>query len=57
MNWYGEISVSTLTVNWGTVAPGSDFTSNVQTGITISYICNGSFQEQVMTTSPWLDGG
>jgi subtilisin family serine protease len=56
MAWYGEVSVSTLVINWGTVAPASDFTVNVQTGVTITYICNGNFQEQVMTTSPWLDG-
>jgi hypothetical protein len=54
MAWYGEVSVSTVLINWGTVDPGSDFSSNVQTGITITYICNGDFQEQVMTTSPWL---
>jgi hypothetical protein len=57
MAWYGEVSISTLTVNWGTVDLSSDFTSNVQTNIAVSYICNGSFKEQVMTTSPWLEGG
>jgi hypothetical protein len=54
MAWYGEVSVSTLTVNFGIVAPGSDFTNNVQTNIMVTYICNGIFHEQVMTTSPWL---
>jgi hypothetical protein len=56
MNWYGEVSISTIDITWGTVDPGSDFITNIQTGITIKYICNGDFQKQVMTTSPWLDG-
>ena len=52
MAWYGEISVSTVLVRLGRRRYGSDFTANVQTGITITYICNGNYQEQVMTDQP-----
>ena len=44
MAWYGEISVSTVLVSWGAVAINSDFNTNSQTGITLTYICNGSYQ-------------
>jgi subtilisin family serine protease len=54
MAWYGEVTVTTVTINWGTVNMSSDFAANVQTGIIVGYICNGNYQEQVMTTSPWV---
>jgi hypothetical protein len=54
MAWYGEVIVTTVTINWGTVNMGSDYTANVQTGIIMAYICNGNYQELVMTTSPWV---
>jgi hypothetical protein len=56
MNWYGEVSVNTPTVNFGTVALGSDFSSNAQTGISVTYICNGNYSQQIKVTAPWTGG-
>ena len=53
MNWYGEITVNTASVDWGTVGLGSDFSANEQTGISVTYIANGSYNEQVKASSPW----
>jgi len=51
MNWYGEITVGTSTVSWGTVSPGcSNETSPV---VNITYICNGNYTEQVKTSQKW----
>ena len=57
MNWYGEITVGNSTVNWGTVALGSDFSANSKTGISVTYICNGNYTQQVKSSSPWSGGG
>ncbi len=57
MNWYGEIIVNTTNVNFGTVMLGSDFSSNTQTGISVTYICNGSYRQQVKVSSPWTGSG
>jgi len=53
MNWYGEIVVNTPNVDWSTVAPGSDFSVNSQTGISLTYIANGAYDEQVAADSLW----
>ena len=52
MNWYGEIATS-ASVDWGTVTAGSDFSANKQTGISINYIANGAYDEQVAASTPW----
>ena len=57
MNWYGEITVNTPSVNWGTVNLGSDFSANPQTGISVTYICNGSYNQQVKSDGSWSGGG
>jgi len=57
MNWYGEITVGNSTVNWGTVALGSDFSANSKTGISVTYICNGNYTQQVKSSSLWSGGG
>jgi len=57
MNWYGEITVNTPSVDFGTVAPGSDFSDNPKTGISVTYICNGSYSQQVKVSSPWTGDG
>jgi len=54
MNWYGEITVNTASVDWGTVALGSDFVDNEQTDISITYIANGTYNKQVKASSPWV---
>jgi len=53
MNWYGEITVNTASVDWGTVVLGSDFAANEQTGISVTYIANGAYNQQVKASSPW----
>ena len=57
MNWYGEIAVNTTIVDWDTVDLGSDFSANPQTGISVKYICNGDYNQQVMSENPWSSGG
>ena len=57
MNWYGEITVNTGSVNWGTVALGSGFDANSQTDISVTYICNGAYNQQVKADGSWTNGG
>ena len=56
MNWYGEITVNTAGIDWGTVSLGSDFSANVQSGVSVTYISNGSYNQQVKSDSPWTGG-
>lgn len=53
MNWYGEVTVNTGAVDWGSVALGSDFAANEQTGISVTYIANGAYDENVAAESSW----
>jgi len=54
MNWYGEITVNTASVDWGSIAPGANFAgSTKQTGISVTYIANGAYDEKVAASSPW----
>ena len=57
MNWYGEITVNTASVNFGSVDLGSDFSANSQTGISVTYICNGNYNQQVKSDGSWSGGG
>jgi hypothetical protein len=51
MNWYGEITVGTSTVSWGTVTPGCS--NNISPVVNITYICNGNYNEQIKTSQNW----
>jgi len=53
MNWYGEVTVSTGSVDWGTVPLGLLFgdAENPETGITTNYIANGDYEEDIKSTS------
>ena len=53
MNWYGEVVVNTGTINFGSVTLGSDFSSNKVTSISVTYISNGAYSEQVKSSSSW----
>jgi hypothetical protein len=57
MNWYGEITVPTATVNWGTVNPGMAFgegaPSEKALGVTVKYISNGAYDEKVKSGTTW----
>ncbi|MBA7631203.1 hypothetical protein ES703_38731 [subsurface metagenome] len=58
MNWYGEITVNTASVDWGTVNPGLDFgdVGSDETGISVTYIANGAYDEKVAATGTWTGG-
>jgi len=55
MNWYGEITVNGLSsVDWGALVPGTDFgPSSNKTDISVTYIANGAYEEQVATSANW----
>jgi hypothetical protein len=54
MNWYGEIKVNTVNITWGPIAPGTDFNDSTnQTSISVTYIANGAYNEQVAASSSW----
>ncbi len=54
MNWYGEISNVTPTVNFGSVSLG---TQEISSALSAKYICNGNYGEQAKTDAQWSDGG
>ena len=56
MNWYGEITINTNGVNWGTVALGSDFGANPRSGISVSYLSNGAYNQQIRSGGTWTGG-
>ena len=51
MNWYGEITVNTGSISWGTVSPGCS--NNISPVVNITYICNGNYAEQIKTSQNW----
>jgi hypothetical protein len=60
MNWYGEIDVNTATVSWGEVSPGLEFADSSpsrQSDISVTYISNGAYNQQVKSSATWTDGG
>lgn len=52
MNWYGEVTVATAEVDWGTVDPGLLFSQdpNPKTGIQATYIANGGYNATISGT-------
>ena len=56
MNWYGEIDVTTSTVDWGEVPLGLRFTDapNPKT-VSMLYISNGDYYEDIRSED-WTDG-
>jgi hypothetical protein len=58
MNWFGEITVNTGNVNWGSLAPGTQFdgASSNQSGISVTYISNGAYDEQIAASATWTGG-
>jgi hypothetical protein len=55
MNWYGEITAITGSVDWGSVTPGTGFTDDVNEvgAISMTYVANGPYDEQVRSSSTW----
>jgi hypothetical protein len=57
MNWYGEVSVSSITVDWEGIAPGADFDdATKQTDIAVTFIANGVYYEKVAASTTWTSG-
>ena len=58
MNWYGEITVNTASVDWGEVplALTSDNTTYNPKIVSIHYIANGDYYEDI-TSEDWSSGG
>jgi len=54
MNWYGEVTTAASVV-WGEVEPGTDFngTNSKQTGVSVTYISNGAYDEKVKSSAAW----
>ncbi|MFC2002109.1 Kelch repeat-containing protein [Chloroflexota bacterium] len=53
INWYGEIVTNTTDIDWDKIATGDFSDSNRVTGISVTYITNGIYDEQVAASSPW----
>ena len=57
MNWYGEVSATTVTVTWSGIAPGADFSdSTKQTDVTVTYIANGPYYQKIASSTTWSGG-
>jgi hypothetical protein len=58
MNWYGEVTAITANANFGDVDPGTGFSDNVNVvdNISINYISNGAYDEQVKSSAAWAGG-
>jgi hypothetical protein len=57
MNWYGDISVPSTTVDWGGLSRGVDFGgtgSQKSLGAAITYRANGSYDEKVKSSTTWI---
>lgn len=54
MLWYGEIDVTTSSVDWGTVYPNMDFSNgSAKETVSATYISNGNYDAAVATTATW----
>jgi hypothetical protein len=58
MNWYGEITVNTPSVDWGTVDLGTGFadSTNELANISVTYISNGDYDQAVKSDATWTGG-
>jgi hypothetical protein len=55
MNWYGEVSSSSPTLDWGSPALGSGFAADTNkiNNIPVTYISNGNYAEKVKSAANW----
>jgi hypothetical protein len=54
MLWYGEISVATSSVDWGTVYANMDFSNgSAKESVSATYISNGNYDVAVSTGATW----
>ena len=60
MAWYGSVAINTVDgVHWGEVTPGMLFAEGAPSekdNISVTYICNGAYDEQVASTATWEGG-
>jgi hypothetical protein len=60
MNWFGQIDMTTSSVNWGNVDAGLAFaedTASENTSISVTYRANGDYNEQIAASTPWTSAG
>ena len=57
MNWYGELIANTATVDFGAVAPGSDFAANPAGNISTTCIANGPYDVKAKVAVDAFTGG
>jgi hypothetical protein len=56
MEWYGEVTVNTASVDWGSVSPGMDFAEDdpsEEVNINVTYLANGDYDEKVGASQNW----
>jgi len=55
MLWYGNITVNTAAVDWGSVTAGTGFAYDVnnETDISVKYIANGNYDQKVGSSAQW----
>jgi hypothetical protein len=56
MEWYGEVTVNTASVDWGSVSPGMDFAEgdpSEEVNISVTYLANGDYDEKVGASQNW----
>lgn len=52
VNWYGEVTVSTSTIDFGSVTLGSEYTSKY-TGVSAGFVSNGDYASNVKSDATW----
>lgn len=56
MAYYSSVTINTAGIHWGEVTPGMDFQEGAPSeieGISVTYICNGAYDEQIASTATW----
>jgi hypothetical protein len=56
--WYGEITANTASANFGSVTPGTGFAddTNEVGSVSVTYIANGDYDQQVKSDATWTGG-
>lgn len=57
MNWYGDITVNTASTAFGTLVAGTAFADATVGSISMTYIANGDYDEQVKVATDAFTGG
>ncbi len=56
MNWYGDITVNTANANFGILVPGTDFFTATVGSISMKYVSNSDYDEQVKVATDAFTG-